>query len=106
MVANCETKTRDYDFVCTSEHTIYHAKFAAVDTLKDWVEKNPTGLIFSVILLVLIRWRWFQHLLCLCIYRRVQVGWFVRVMQRWELLRVIALKREVVVLGISKDTCE
>ena len=36
----------DLDFVHSSEHRIYHAKFTAADALKYWIKKNPTSLSF------------------------------------------------------------
>ena len=47
MVADCETQIQNVDFVRTTEHKICHAKFAAVDALKAWVNKNPNMLSFE-----------------------------------------------------------
>ena len=44
MVEDCEARLRDHDFVCSSEHRVHHAKFAAVDVLKEWIKKIPSGL--------------------------------------------------------------
>ena len=46
MVKDYETRLRDHNFVRSSEHTVCHAKFAAVDALKEWVKKNPSGLSY------------------------------------------------------------
>ena len=46
MVADCETRIRDVDIVRTTEHKIRHAKFAAADALKVWINKNLNRLSF------------------------------------------------------------
>ena len=46
LVAKCRGQLHDIGLVCKIEHNIWHAKFAAADSLIRWVSGNPTWVSF------------------------------------------------------------
>ena len=46
LVAECKGQLRNVGFVRKIEHNIWHAKFAAADSLIRWVSGNPTRSSF------------------------------------------------------------